>query len=198
MTFWRHRINGVGAGGELWVTTLHSRSTGTLADAHAAFNTFAVTLFTGAFAARWNTNTGMTGTVTDQLDPTTGRNVAQARTDVTHLGTATDAPQSPRACAVIGLKTATPTRAGRGRMFLPAPTAASITAAGVMSDAARAALITAVSVPMVTLAATVIPVILHRATLLATDVTSIQVGNELGTQRRRTNKTVNVYGTAAV
>jgi hypothetical protein len=83
-------------------------------------------------------------------------------------------------------------------MFLPAPTAASISDTGVLTDAARTALINAVSVPMVTMAATVIPVILHRATLLATDVTNIQVGNELGTQRRRTNKTVNVYGTAAV
>jgi hypothetical protein len=211
MTTFRHRVQGTGAGGELWVSTLHSVSTGTLAAAHAAFHTMMVALFTGELAALYNANQGMTGTVTDQLDPANDKNVAQASTGATHVGTATDTPSSPRACLVIGLTSATPTRHGRGRMFFPAPTAASITAAGALNATPRAAIASDFGARLTTFSATATPVIWTRAKGVGARpfttyvpgsaggiVTGVSVGTTLGTQRRRTNKTPQTYSTATV
>jgi len=207
MTVFRHRILGNGAGDELWVTTLHTEGAGALADVHTAFNAFAVAIWTGAMAAKWNTNTGMIGTVTDALDAVTGHNVAQATSGDAHFGTATDSPGSPRACIVVGLQTALPTRAGRGRMFWPGPTAASVDDAGKITSGTQSAIVTAFDAALTTLAGVSTPVIYHRknaAELLlgelpsTTDINGIRVGKTLGTQRRRTNKTTNIYASAAL
>jgi hypothetical protein len=204
MTFFRHRLIGHGVGGEEWVTSLHSSSTGTLADAHAAWNTFCVGMFTGELAARYSTLVGMSTTVTDALDATTGKNTAQIRTDAAHAGTATDGVQSSRACLLVALRTALPTRKGRGRMFWPAPTAASIDTDGAVKSAALTAIAADFGTQLTTLAGAVTPIIFHRPKPLlfidgtGTPVIAVAINGQLATQRRRNNKTVNPRVSATV
>jgi hypothetical protein len=218
MTVFRNRILGTGVGGETWVTTLHTESSTGLGDVGSAFNTFASDIGSGALAALWSTNFHIVQTVTDQLDDVTGRNVAQLAGSVTLAGTAVDKPQSPRACVVVSLKTTTPTRGGHGRMFWPAPTAASIDALGKLTDAASTAFSTAFGAALTDLAFTTVPVIYHRPTIARTTynkrtgvatvhaasaattipITRVAVNSKLGTQRRRTDQTPSVYTQATV
>jgi hypothetical protein len=218
MTIFRGTLIALGTGGEALSSTLHLSSSGSLASVNTAWNAFCTGIFTGALAARWSTAVSLEETVTDQLDPTTGKNVAQLRQANIHAGTATDKPQSPRDCVVVSLRTATPTRAGRGRMFWPAPTVASTDGAGKLTDAARTAFSTAFAAALGTLGATATPVVYHRPTVFRTTynrktgvgtdhaasvataipIIVVSIGNKLGTMRSRDNQTSNSYLAASI
>jgi hypothetical protein len=218
MTIFLHRIIGLGSGGEQWVTTLHTSSVGGLAAAAAAWNAFGHSIFVSALAALWDPNVTSSEYVTDQLDPITGKSVGQSRHSNVNNGTSVGVPLSPRDCVVVSLRTDRPGPGGRGRMYWPAPTSLSIDDTGKLTSDARDAFSGLFGAHLTTLAGSTVPVVYHRPTVerttydrrtgVATDhpaslataipITNVLVGYNLGSQRRRTNKTTQVYESVAI
>jgi hypothetical protein len=200
MTFFRHTASGPGAAGDLWVTTMSSNGSGTLAATHTAWQTFVTSFMTSAFQALLPTTTQITDLRTDQLDAVTGKNAAQTKSGVSLAGSAATGQMSPRDCTVIGLRTALPTRAGRGRMFWPGVAAARLSSTGLISTVDATSIVNGFSTALTTFKATATPVILHKKIhpLTFELVTYVTVGNVLGTQRRRTNKVTQAYATHTV
>jgi hypothetical protein len=154
--------------------------------------------FSGAYAAMIPNDVTLTELATDQLDGVTGRNTAQTKSAVALVGTGAGATQSPRACLVVGLRTALPTRAGRGRMFWPAPDATHMTATGLLSGTDATSLANAFGTALTTFKTTAQPVVWHQKTKTFDSVTYVTVGTILGTQRRRTNRVFNSYASKTV
>jgi hypothetical protein len=198
MTFYRHRVSGPGSAGDVWTTTMHSSGAANLATVHAAWGAVINTFWTGTYGAMLPNEVGANEIVTDQIDAVTGRNTAQARSAVAYLGTGAGATGSPRVCTVIGLKTALPTRSGRGRMFWPAPDSGHLTPTGLLVSADAGTIATAFGNALTTFKATSSPVIWHESTKSVDNITIVSVGIILGTQRRRTNKVQNAYSTKTI
>lgn len=198
MPYFRHRVTGPGSAGDVWVATMHSNSANTLTAVHTAWTAFINTFFSGTYNALCTPQQSATGTVTDQLDPVTGKNAAQASSVIAQVGTGGGATPSPRSCMVISFQSALPTRAGRGRMFLPSPDMSHYDNQGKFLAAAAAAVSTAFANGLTTFKATSTPVIYHRAAKTGTNITGVKVGIIVGTQRRRTNKDVNSYSQTPV
>jgi hypothetical protein len=133
MTFFRHTASGPGAAGDIWVTTMHSSGSGTVAATHTAWQTFVTSWMSGGYGAMIPNDTSITDLRTDQLDSISGKNNAQTKSGVSLVGTGAGATQSPRDALIVGLRTALPTRSGRGRMFWPAIDATHMTATGLVS-----------------------------------------------------------------
>ena len=198
MTTFRHRVTGPGNGGDIWVSTLHSSSANTLASVHAAWTAFVIGFCASTMNAMWNTHMSATSVVTDQLDPFTGKNVAQSITGISEVGTGTGGSPSPRNCVVIGLRTDLPTRAGRGRMYWPSPDDSHYGTDGKLVSGDATTISGGFGTALVTFKATSQPIIWHRRTLTWDNITHVTVGNIFGTQKRRTNKDTETYATTPV
>ena len=184
------------------MATMHSVSSQTLASVHAAWDTFVQTFIGTTVAPLWPTDTQLTQIETDQLDPTTGHNVAQEQTAQNIKGTGSGIQLPQRVAMVIGLRTALPTRSGRGRFYLPGPDATQITTTGLLISATATTLANGAAAALNTFSATSVPSIYHRNKLApppsTTPVTTVTVGVVLGTQRRRTNKVAPAYSSASI
>jgi hypothetical protein len=140
----------------------------------------------------------ITELATDSLDPLTGRNTAQVKSAVALAGTGTGATLPPRDCVVVGLRTALPTKSGRGRMFWPCVDAGHLTPTGLLVGTDATTLSNAFGNAMTTLKVTAQPVVWHQKTRNFDTVLYITVGTVLGTQRRRTNRVFNSYATKTI
>lgn len=198
MTIYRHRVTGPGSAGDVWVSTMHSSSAGSLAAVHTAWTALVNNFISGTLGAMWNTHVQANGTITDQLDPVTGKNVAQASTAISQIGTGSGGSVSPRNCVVIGLRTSVPTRAGRGRMYWPSPDDSHYQTNGLLVAADVTTIDTGFGTALTTFKATSTPVIFHRKTLTFDTVINTSTGIIPGTQRRRTNKIPNAYSTHVI
>jgi hypothetical protein len=193
MPIYRHRVTGPGSAGDVWVSTLHSEGIAPLADAHEAFRAFVNAALGGSLKTFWATTTGATRIITDQLDPISWKNAAQLDDLNTITGTGTGKAPSPRACLVVGLRTPLPTRAGRGRMFLPSPSSDHYATTGKFVDADMVTLASEFGGALATMRGVVTPVIAHRSSHTTTPITRVTIGDIPGTQRRRTNKDAQNY-----
>lgn len=198
MTIYRHRVSGPGAAGDVWTTTLHSSGAGSLATVHTAWTTLVNGFLSTTLNAIWPDDQRATEVVTDQLDAVTGKNVAQARGTISQVGTNVGGTISQRSCIVIGLRTAVPTRSGRGRMYWPPPAAGHLDNAGNLLSATASTISTAFASRLNTFKATSTPIIYHRPSKTFDTVTTVTVGVVLGTQVRRTNRVFNAYNSATV
>lgn len=198
MPIFRHRVSGPGPAGDIWISTMHSSSAGTLAAVHTAWTTLINNFCSGTMNGMWNTHNSATQTITDQLDPVTGKNVAQASSAITQVGTGVGGTTPPRVCVVIGLRTALPTRAGRGRMYWPAPDTSHFTLQGTLVSADATTIATGIAAALTAFKATATPVVYHRGPKTSDAVTSVTVGILAGTQRRRTNKDAQAYSSHTV
>ncbi len=185
-------------GGDIWVSTLHSQSANPLANVHAAWTNFVIGFCGSTMNAMWNTHQSATEVVTDQLDPFTGKNVAQNRTTISQVGTGTGGSPSPRNCLVVGLITALPARRGRGRMYWPSPDDSHYTTLGKFVSADCTTISAGFASNMTTFLAVAQPVVFHRATLTSDNVIDVKVGDIVGTQRRRTNKDTQTYAVSPI
>lgn len=193
MTFYRHLMAGPNPAGDVWNATLHTNSAQTLAAVHAQFVTSITTFWGAATEALFPSNEQVTTLTTTQLDPVTGRNVAQVSTAVSFKGTAGAISLPQRSAVVVGLRTALPTRAGRGRLYLPAVAPGATDAAGNLLTATATTIATNFAA-FCTGMTTIAPVnIYHAATKTGTVVTSVTVSTVMGSQRRRTNKLLPNY-----
>jgi hypothetical protein len=198
MAIYRHRVFGPGSAGDVWVSTLHTQGAADYFDAHFAFGAFIQNAVNPNLKDMWAPTTKITGTVTDELDPITWQNLRQLTGNPAITGTSAGNAPSPRACLVIGLRTALPTRAGRGRMFFPSPSGDHYAATGKFVTADCAQIAADFAAALTTLKATITPVIAHRSSKTWTPITRVTIGDIPGTQRRRTNKDTNTYSASGV
>lgn len=199
MATYRHRASGPGPAGDIWTVTMHSTGAGPLASAHGAFVTAVTEFWGGDYGDLLTVDQQCTSIVTDELDPSTGKNTAQAITSVSLKGSRSAEPTTPqRASIVTGLRTALPTRAGRGRMYWPGPAGSALTVDGELTSIDATNVAVGWAAALATMASTSAPVIYHRSTRTTTLVTSVTVAVVLGTQRRRTNKVAPSYASSAL
>jgi len=184
--------------GESWSFTLHAE--GSLSTADAA------TSFGDALTAAWGA--GMDDVTTADvdctlasvaaLDPATDGQLTRVEVVLALTGVATGEMLPFQCATVISLLTASATRHGRGRFYLP-PLAVSTVDGGLISAAAITSLDAAWTAFFDSLNTDGInPVVRNRTGHISTPVTSARVGNVFDTQRRRRNKLVEVYTAIAV
>jgi hypothetical protein len=198
MTFFRARFGGsLPETSEIWRCDLVLQSTvNNLASVAASVN--------AGLTLAWHGGSGVTsplegfyvaGTTlsfleVDQLTPGTGKNFAQLASAISFPGVATGGPCPPQVAVVVSHRTAKPTRAGRGRIYLPAPAISALNN-GELATAAQTAFAVdmAAGYRAMTTGGNVLCVY-HRTTDTMDAVVSIDVGQVLDTQRRRRNKLI--------
>lgn len=145
---------------------------------------------TGPYAALCNAGTILETVTTYLIDPATGRATAIASRNIGVAGGAVANPLPQQCSVVCTLRTANPSRSGRGRMFLPAPASGVLSPTGELAVADQSIIVSALSTAF---SATMLanghtPVIWSRKLRLATNITQLGVGTIFDTQTRRTNK----------
>ena len=188
MALFRHRLEGTFPG-EVWSFGLYTDSNLSLSAMHSQWMT-GITNFWSTATALFCTDVETTRATTVEIDPATGTQLTGAESTRTDAGTS-EATCLPFQCApVVTLRTATLSRAGRGRFYAPS-LAVDQVAAGRMTTAARDTLADAAEdlVQGLTSAGGNL-VIYHRGSGSTTIVTSLDVGDVIDTQRRRRNKLI--------
>lgn len=198
MTIYKSTISGTFTAGDVWNTDMHMTSVNNLATVHAAATTFINNACTGTLNAMWPSDVSVTGITTNQLDPLTGKQVAQTTSALAQTGTGAGGKPSPRDCLLLSLRTALPQKKGRGRMYLPSLDASHYTTTGRFVQADMTTIANNLGPLLTTLAATAPLVIFHRNVLGFDVVVQIKVPDLAATQRRRTNKDAIFYASHAV
>jgi len=205
MTFYRLTARGHLPQGEVFNFTLHCQNIGgTLSGAAAAWHTAVGLLWNGVATPAdsikqcISTTIGIDASVVDALDPLTGKNDAQQTTTETLVGTNATDPLVNQDAVVVSLRTAKATKAGRGRFYLP-PFSEDQTTAGLLLATPRGQVATAAQKMVQSLnGAGYIVGVFHRNTITQDNVTSVDVSNVVGTQRRRRDKIVPVRSSLTV
>jgi len=188
MALYRHRLEGTFPG-EVWSFGLYTDSNLSLAAMHSAWGT-GITNFWATATALFCTDVETTRATTVELDPLTGKQLTGAESTRTDAGTSA-ATCLPFQCApVVTLRTNTLSRAGRGRFYAPS-LAVEFVAGGKMTSAAQTALLAGAEDMVNSLTSAGLTTVLYGRTTHATqEVTRVDVGDVIDTQRRRRNKLV--------
>lgn len=191
-------MSGPGPEGDIWDATIHSSSTQDISIVHPAFVTFATKILgNDGIGPMWPDNQSCTTLQTTLLDAA-GKNLAQAQTAISLVGSGTGKTLPQRVSVVVSLRTDTPTRSGRGRFYLPPMDADHLQTNGEIVASDALSLAQTVALAIGTMGTTAVPVIYHRGQNTGTPISRVDVNTVWGTQRRRTNKVAANYQTASV
>jgi hypothetical protein len=195
MAIYRLTQQGHSLNGETWNTTLHINHTGGEGAALLTTCLEAVTLLWQGPPTPANsiqqlvpTTIGCDELVLDELNGI-GRNVEQHRSALSLDGTSVS-DVLPYQCSVAySTRTALPTRAGRGRGFLPVFSLATCVG-GLFDSTGQAQVVRAVKamIDHINAATSFGVIVYHKASNDGTFVESIDVGDVFDTQRRRRNQ----------
>lgn len=195
MAIYRVTIFGHMQTGEQWNTTWHVQAvTGqgavvasTAADAITAAWS-GVTSPTGRLDAYYTADLGVDGVRVEELDGTGRHNVTQDIVPLTLVGTSTDELLPPNSAVAVSLRTDVPTKAGRGRNFLPSPVVTTV-ASQLLDTAVQTAIKNAWLRALNHMLDNSFPVgIFHRDTVGWDQVVTVDVGNvfdEMGSRRNQ-------------
>jgi hypothetical protein len=196
MTFYRGTVKGHLEGGEIFNFSMHFSGVTGQAATGATELADAVTLMwsgtnspAGNITALYPASIGVDGVTFDELD-SSGHNVQQGRAALSLVGTGTDEPLPPQCAVVVSLRSNTPTRAGRGRFYLPSPVTTTVIDQRLDSAAQGDILHGALAMLNHMKGLSLTPVVFHRFDSTVTGVVTIDVGDVFDTQRRRRNKLV--------
>lgn len=186
MALYRHIAAGVFPG-EQWTFSLHTTGTLPIDTAADVWETATGDPFWLAMAPHICTDTEMTRATTVTLDEATGTQLQRRDRDVTRPGTSEAVCLPFQVTPVVSLRTDDASRRGRGRFYAPS-LAVDAQAGGRMTPTVQSDLATAAAGMLLALqAAGLTPVLLSRDTLATREITSVDVGDVLDTQRRRRN-----------
>jgi hypothetical protein len=198
MTYFRHRISGPGASGDIWVNTIHVlQNVANIVTAHTAMVAFVDDFYGAHYKTLCSPHFHLNQVTTDQLDDVTGHTLLQKITSRAIVGTGAGQQVSPRTCMVLSIDTGNPGRHNHGRVFLPGPDAGHYAADGQLAEAACQTTANAFMSAMGDLNGTSPIVLYNRATKTGNNVYNIRVNTIPGDQRRRTNKTTGTWTTGA-
>lgn len=197
MTVFRNTAGGALINGERFTFSIHTeKAAGDIVTAASLWSDAIDLLWNGAATPAdsikqlYPAATTVDDLVTTELSPTTGKNVAQAVTAPALAGTGSGAALPPQTAICVSLRTSLPTRAGRGRFFLPAPIVAE-SSSGRLNATAQGQVLAAVTGMLQFLGTNLYPaVIYHRDDRTTTLVTSTDVGDVFDTIRRRRDKLI--------
>lgn len=188
MALFKHTLQGTFPG-EVWSFGIHTLGNLTVSAAQAAWTTAVGGFWTSAGPLFAN-EVVATATTTAELNQATGKQLTRVEDGSSLIGSST-AESLPFQCApAVSFRTNLATRAGRGRFYAPS-LAVAFVASGKMTSAAQNGLLDGAEAMINSLTAAGLTTVLYGRTSHATqEVTRIDVGDVIDTQRRRRNKLV--------
>jgi hypothetical protein len=179
--------------GESFTFTMHAEANLSTGDAATAFADALTACWAAGMDDLTTPEVDLTLASAAAIDEATDGQITRVEVVLALTGVA-DAEMLPFQCAtVITLLTASATRHGRGRFYLP-PLAASFLLNGKLNSTAMTTLDTAWTAFFDSLNTDgVNPVVRNRTGHISTPVTGARVGDVIDTQRRRRNKLVETY-----
>lgn len=194
MTLFYHRFTGACAAGDQFNYGWFANSTRSLAAAQTAAVAWNATLWNGATSGHgWKDHcvggTTMQNVTTVTIDQPTGKQLARTDTAQVINGVVVGGAMPADVALVVSLRTALPQRSGRGRFYLPQPSAAESTVTGRVISGLVTDLMAALAAAWAAYdSASDRPVIYGRKSRLTNNIVSYNVGDLFDTQRRRENK----------
>lgn len=189
MALFRHTVKGVFPG-EVWTFGIHTLGSVTVDAAQSAWAAAVDAFWSTELAAIYCDDVVIQSVVTAELSQPTGRQITRRETQVSHPGTSTAACLPFQCAPVVSLRTALATRAGRGRFYAPSP-AVDQQAAGKLITTAQSALLNSTVAMFTALTGAGLSGVLYsRSTTQTQEITSVDVGDVIDTQRRRRNKLI--------
>jgi hypothetical protein len=205
MSLWKIAYTGNLPGGDVFQHGIHlSTDDGVLISAVAtqavAAHTALLTTASG-LQTLYRTDMQWAGVIVEEIAVADGSVIQTDVVTVSRAGTNAN-PMLPSECAIcVTFRTATITRSGRGRWYLPAPSTNELTTTGRLISGALTALVTSHSAFFTALQAT-LPggnaVVYSKHDAAAYPITSFDVGDVVDAQRRRRNKLVESRAGATV
>lgn len=191
MALYQHRFFGHTAAGENWMFTWWADSARSSGDAQSAAVDWAGVLWDGATAGNgledhMADEVGLDGVTTVQVDTATGTQITRLDNALSRDGVSTSNTLPSDVAVVVSLRTATPTRSGRGRFYLPPVTVADVDTDGrILAD-----LVTDLSASLTAAwtgynSASDTPVVYSRTQRVTRNITSFDLGDLFDTQRGR-------------
>jgi hypothetical protein len=194
MALFRHTASGTQMTGS-WSFTLHTTGTMSVGDANGFWSDALTAGWVGTNLVEdvYASDTILDTASTAEIDSGTDGQMTRVTATVSHAGSITGNPLPFQVAVVISLLTASATRHGRGRLYLPAPDV-SMCVDGQLSstcltnlDAGFTALFDSLNTDGLT------PIVRNRTGHSSTTVTSARVGSVFDTQRRRRSKIAETY-----
>jgi len=204
MALYQHRFLGHTAAGENWMFTWWADSSRSSGDAHAAAEDWANALFDGATAGNGledhtPTTVGLDSVTTVQITASTGVQVTRVDSAVNRDGLSATNTLPSDVAHVVSLRTATPTRAGRGRFYLPPGIVGDVTSTGrVATDRLNDLSASLTHAWTGYNSASDRPVVYSRTQRVTRNITSFDLGDLWDTQRGRENNLVEARTSAAM
>jgi hypothetical protein len=196
MAFYRSTVFGHLENGETWNITLHLLDVGGVAATIAADVATAVTAMwsgtnspAGNLHGIYKTTIGVDGVKVDELSAL-GKNVAQSITALSLVGTASDESLPPNVAIGVSLRTALPTKAGRGRFSLPSPVITTVVGQKIDTTVQTAVKNAALAYINSIRADGHTPVIYHRGFDAGDEVTQVDVGDIFDSQNPRRHQLI--------
>jgi len=205
MTFFRHEATGTLPDGETFTFGVHSeKAAGNIAAAHSAWASAVDDLWNGtatpadSIKQLYPSTITVDELVTTELDPITGKNLLQERSGVSLAGTGSGGALPQEVAVCVSLRTNLPTRAGRGRFFLPSPIL-TVCIGSRLGSTAQGQILAAAALMLGDMVTSTYPVvILHRSTMTSDLVVSVDVGDVFDSMRTRRDKLREVRVSQAV
>lgn len=186
MALYRHIAAGIFPG-EFWTFSVHTTGTLPIDTAADAWEDATTSPFWATMAPHICEDVEMNRATTVTLDEATGRQLQRRDRTVTLPGTSVAACLPFQVTPVVSLRSDDASRRGRGRFYAPS-LAVDAQAGGRLTATVQDDLATSARGMLQALdAAGLTPVLLSRDTMETRDVTSVDVGDVMDTQRRRRN-----------
>lgn len=189
MALFRHTVRGVFPA-EQWTFGIHTLGSITVDAAQSAWVAAVADFWSTELAAVYCADVAIQSVVTAELSQPTGKQITRRETQVNHVGTNAAACLPFQVAPVVSLRTALATRAGRGRFYAPSPAVDQQAAGRLITTAQTALLNSAVAMFTALTGAGLSGVLYSRTTTQTQEITSVDVGDVIDTQRRRRNKLI--------
>lgn len=189
MALFRHTVKGVFPA-EVWTFGIHTLGSVTVDAAQSAWVAAVADFWSTELAAVYCADVAIQSVVTAELSQPTGKQITRRETQVNHVGTNAAACLPFQVAPVVSLRTALATRAGRGRFYAPSPAVDQQAAGRLITTAQTALLNSAVAMFGALTGAGLSGVLYSRSTTQTQEITSVDVGDVIDTQRRRRNKLI--------